>query len=117
MGGETRHPILVDTDALIAVANTQLWPAVTETLTLTTTNVCLQELTRHVHETSEYAADGTRDHWVYAASDTARGPFEDDSNQAFTVVPSVPVRMAKMLVKNPCGVKSPSTQRNTRTRS
>lgn len=90
MGGETRHPILVDTDALIAVANTQLWPAVTETLTLTTTNVCLQELTRHVRETSEYAADGTRDHWVYAGSDTARGPFEDDSNQAFTVVPSVP---------------------------
>jgi hypothetical protein len=90
MGSETRHPILVDTDALIAVANTQVWPAITETLTLTTTNVCLQELTRHVRETSEYAADGTRDNWVREGSNSAREPFEDESNNAFTVVTTVP---------------------------
>ena len=30
-----RHPIIVDTDALIAVANTSLWPRITENLQLT----------------------------------------------------------------------------------
>ncbi|MGB9961560.1 hypothetical protein ACOZ32_05020 [Halobacterium sp. MBLA0001] len=90
MGSNARHPVLVDTDALIAVANTELWPAITETLTLTTTNVCLQELTHHIRETSEYAADGTQDNWVYEGSKAARQPFEDESNGAFTVVPCVP---------------------------
>jgi len=41
---EVRYPIIVDTDALIAVAITNLWSRLTETLTLTTTNVCYQEL-------------------------------------------------------------------------
>ena len=29
-----RNPVIVDTDALIAVANTSLWPRLTETLNL-----------------------------------------------------------------------------------
>ncbi|WP_244605248.1 hypothetical protein [Halorussus halobius] len=50
---ESRHPIIADTDALIAVANTSLWPRITGHLRLTTTNVCYHELERHVRETSE----------------------------------------------------------------
>jgi len=61
MGDEERHPVIVDTDALIAVANTNLWPQITESLQLTTTNVCYHELKRHTRETSEYVPEGTRD--------------------------------------------------------
>ena len=90
MEGETRHPVIVDTDALIAVANTRLWSKIVTTLNLTTTNVCVHELKRHTREKSEYAADGTREQWIYEGSETALEPFEDDSNQSFTVVPCVP---------------------------
>lgn len=90
MADDERHPVLVDTDALIAVANTRLWPTIVDTLNLTTTNVCIQELKRHVRDRSEYATAGTRDHWMYNGSRTALEPFEDDSNDSFTVVPSVP---------------------------
>lgn len=62
---EVRYPIIVDTDALIAVANTLLWSRLTETLNLTTTNVCYQELERHVRENSEYAPKGTREQWIH----------------------------------------------------
>ena len=37
---DTRYPILVDTDALIAVANSSLWAQLTNHIGLTTTNVC-----------------------------------------------------------------------------
>jgi len=90
MADDLRHPVIVDTDALIAVANTQLWQTIVDSLNLTTTNVCIQELKRHVRDRSEYAAGGTRDHWVYTGSEAALTPFEDDSNDSFTVVPSVP---------------------------
>jgi hypothetical protein len=90
MGSGTRHPVLVDTDALIAVANTALWPEITETLNLTTTNVCIQELKRHVQQTSEYPLDGTREQWIRNGSENALVPFEDDSNTSLTVVSSVP---------------------------
>ena len=85
-----RHPIIVDTDALIAVANTSLWPRITENLQLTTTNVCYHELTRHVQETSEYAPEGTRERWIHDGSRTALEPFDDDENESFTTVPCVP---------------------------
>lgn len=90
MGSGTRHPVLVDTDALIAVANTALWPKITETLNLTTTNVCVQELNRHVQETSEYPLDGSREQWIRNGSENALAPFEDDANSSFTVISSVP---------------------------
>jgi len=80
MGSGTRHPVLVDTDALIAVANTALWPKITETLNLTTTNICVQELKRHVQETSEYPLDGSREQWIRNGSENALVPFEDDAN-------------------------------------
>jgi hypothetical protein len=41
---DTRYPILVDTDALIAVANSSVWNELTDHVGLTTTNVCKQEL-------------------------------------------------------------------------
>lgn len=47
---DPRYPLLVDTDALIAVANSPLWALLTEHLGLTTTNVCQQELKRHLSE-------------------------------------------------------------------
>lgn len=36
---DTQHPILVDTDALITVANSPLWIEITEHIGSTTTNV------------------------------------------------------------------------------
>lgn len=89
-GGARGHPILADSDALIAVANTQLWPAIRETLNVSTTNVCIAELKRHVREKSAYAAEGSREQWVYDGSETALEPFEDPDNEAFTMVKSVP---------------------------
>lgn len=47
---EVRHPVIVDTDALIDVANTSLWTRITENLQVTTTNVCYHELKGHVRE-------------------------------------------------------------------
>jgi hypothetical protein len=88
--GDARQPVIVDTDAVIAVANTSLWPRITEQLQLTTTNVCLQELRRHVRETPEYAPEGTREQWLHEGSETGRRPFEDTENDSFTVVPCVP---------------------------
>lgn len=90
MADETRHPIIADTDALIAVANTSLWPIIRDTLTITTTNVCIQELKHHRRETPTYAAEGSRDHWLYNGSNTAIEPFEDDTTEAFSVVTCVP---------------------------
>lgn len=88
--GDRGHPILVDSDALIAVANTQLWPAVRGTLNVSTTNVCIAELKRHVREKSGYAPDGSREKWVHDGSHAALEPFEDPEDSAFTVVTSVP---------------------------
>lgn len=85
-----RHPVIVDTDAVIAVANTSLWPRITATLQLTTTNVCQQELQRHVRETSEHAPEGTRERWLHDGSSRALESFDDPDNEAFTVVTCVP---------------------------
>lgn len=57
--GTTRYPLLIDTDALIAVTNSSLWPQVTEHVRLMTTNVCKQELERHVENTRPREADRT----------------------------------------------------------
>jgi len=87
---DVRHPVIVDTDALIAVANTSLWFDITARLKLTTTNVCVQELKRHVRENSEYAPKGTRERWLHRGSQQALEPFEDEENTSFTTVPCVP---------------------------
>ncbi len=87
---ENRHPVIVDTDALIAVANTSLWTRLTKTLNLTTTNVCYQELRRHVRNQSEHAPEGTRERWLHHGSKKALETFDDDQNDSFTVVTCVP---------------------------
>ena len=86
---DVRYPVLVDTDALIAVANTSLWPRIVETLQLTTTNVCYHELTRHKRETSEHAPDGTREKWLHDGCTTALDAFDAETD-SFTVVSCVP---------------------------
>lgn len=84
-----RHPILVDTSALIAVANTSLWPNVCDQLTLTTTNVCEHELKRHVEETNAYAKEGSREHQLRRGSQRVLEVLEDD-DIPFTSVACVP---------------------------
>lgn len=90
MGTAIRHPIITDTDALIAVANTALWQDIVANLQLTTTNTCIQELHHHVRTTSAYAEPGTREHWVHAGSNAAIHPFEDEGHDAFSIAPVVP---------------------------
>lgn len=87
---EIRYPVIVDSDALISVANTSLWSCVVENLRLTTTNVCLHELKRHAREKSKFAPEGSREKWVHDGSATALDPFEDESNESFSEVLSVP---------------------------
>jgi rRNA-processing protein FCF1 len=86
---ETRYPILVDTDAIIAVANSSLWSKLTEHVGLTTTNVCKQELKRHVEDTRSTAPEGSRpyrlNHGSLAALDTL-----ENSETPLTQVTSVP---------------------------
>lgn len=79
---DIRHPIIVDTDALIAVANTSLWPLIVSTLNITT-NVCIHELKRHTREKSAYAPGGTREKWVHTGSKASLKPFEDAEVDAF----------------------------------
>jgi len=54
---ESQYPILVDTDALIAVGNSSLWDCITENIGLTTTNVCQQELKRHYEQNRSHAPE------------------------------------------------------------
>jgi len=86
---DTRYPILVDTDTLIAVANSSLWTRITSHVGLTTTNVCKQELNRHVENTRETAPEGSRPYRLHYGSRTALDALEDDETP-LTQVTSVP---------------------------
>jgi rRNA-processing protein FCF1 len=86
---DTRYPILVDTDALIAVANSSLWDQLTEHVGLTTTNVCTQELERHVENTRETAPEGSRPYRLHYGSRAALEALEDGETP-LTQVTSVP---------------------------
>jgi len=88
-GGNTRYPILVDTDALIAVANSSLWTHITDNVGLTTTNVCKQELERHAEETRETAPEGSRPHRLHHGSSAALVALADDDTPLIQVT-SVP---------------------------
>ena len=85
----TRYPILVDTDTLIAVANSSLWGQITTNIGLTTTNVCKQELKQHVQNTQESAPEGSRPHRLHHGSHIALDALEDDETP-LTQVTSVP---------------------------
>ena len=86
---DTRYPILVDTDTLIAVANSSLWTEITSHAGLTTTNVCKQELKRHVENTRETAPEGSRPYRLHYGSRAALDALED-SETPLTQVTSVP---------------------------
>jgi rRNA-processing protein FCF1 len=86
---DPRYPILVDTDALIAVANSSVWTLLTEHVGLTTTNVCKQELERHVENTRETASEGSRPYRLHHGSRTVLDAFADDEIP-LTQVTSVP---------------------------
>jgi len=88
-GDDTRYPILVDTDTLIAVANSSLWTQITENIGLTTTNVCKQELERHVEDTRETAPAGSRPHRLHYGSRAALDALADE-DIPLTQVTSVP---------------------------
>lgn len=84
-----RYPILVDTDALIAVANSSLWNLLIEHVGLTTTNVCQQELKRHKRDTHATAPEGSRAYRLHHGSTAALDALEDDATPLTRVV-SVP---------------------------
>lgn len=86
----SRHPILADTSALIALAAADQWSAARGALRVTTTNVCRNELRRHVRDGREYAPEGSREHRLYHGSERALAAFEDD-DAAFSVVTVVGV--------------------------
>lgn len=86
---DTRYPILVDTDALIAVANSSVWARLTDHIGLTTTNVCKKELERHVENTRETAPEGSRPYRLRRGSRAALDALEDDETP-LTLVTSVP---------------------------
>jgi rRNA-processing protein FCF1 len=86
---DTRYPILVDTDALIAVANSSLWAQLTDHIGLTTTNVCKQELKRHIENTRETAPEGSRPYRLNHGSRAALKALEDDETP-LTQMTSVP---------------------------
>jgi rRNA-processing protein FCF1 len=71
--------VLVDTDALIAVANTSLWNEVRK-VEMVTTNVCKKELERHAEGREEYLREG---------SETILGEIENEDGN-IEVITSVP---------------------------
>ena len=67
MASDPRHPLLADTSSLIAVANTDQWGVLAESLALTTTNVCKHELQNHVNSNT-HAPEGSREQYLRRAS-------------------------------------------------
>ncbi len=86
---DTQDPTLVDTGALIAVANRSLWAQITDHTGLTTTNVCKQELEQHVENTRETAPEGSRPCQFHHGSRAALKALED-AETPLTQVTSVP---------------------------
>ena len=62
MASDTRHPLLADTSSLIAVANTEQWDMLAESLALTT-NVCKHELQNCV-SSNTHAPEGSREQYL-----------------------------------------------------
>jgi hypothetical protein len=88
MASDPRHPLLADTSSLIAVANTDQWDVLAESLALTTANVCKHELQNHVNSTS-YAPEGSREQYLKRGSQRVLDHVGDDSSSwsCVTVVP------------------------------
>lgn len=88
MGDPPRHPLLVDTSSLVAIANTDLWDLVSGTLSVTTTNVCRAELKTHV-DSATHPPEGSRERYLERGSQRALACL-DDPNTAFSCVTVVP---------------------------
>jgi len=88
MASDPRHPLLADTSSLIAVANTDQWDVLAESLALTTTNVCKHELQNHVNANT-YAPEGSREQYLKRGSQRVLDHLDDDSSSwsCVTVVP------------------------------
>lgn len=84
-----QYPILVDTDALIAVANSPLWEFIIENIGLTTTNVCEHELKRHRKENRSGAPAGSRPYRLHSGSTRVLDALENEEVPLTRVV-SVP---------------------------
>lgn len=84
-----QYPILVDTDALIAVANSPLWELIAENLGLTTTNVCQHELKRHREENRSSAPEGSRPYRLHHGSSRVLDALADEETPLTRAV-SVP---------------------------
>lgn len=88
MSDDPRHPLLVDTSALVAVANTEQWDRLADSLAVTTTNVCKHELRDHV-DSHAYPSERSRGHYLKRGSERVLDRIEDDST-AFSCVTVVP---------------------------
>jgi hypothetical protein len=88
MASEPRHPLLADTSSLIAVANTDQWDVLAESVALTTTNVCKHELQNHVNSNT-HAPEGSREQYLKRGSQRVLGHLNEDSSpwSCVTVVP------------------------------
>lgn len=84
----TRHPVLVDTSALVALGMSDYWETAKATLRVTTTNICRTELKRHVRTNHEYAPDGSREHRLHHGSKRVLEAFDDGAFSTVTVVPA-----------------------------
>lgn len=78
--------LLIDTDALIAVGNTDCWRAVFHGIELTTTYVVKKELERHVKE-GENSSEGSPDWYRYNGSRHALDGIENGSVSLVNTVP------------------------------
>ncbi|WP_136686829.1 hypothetical protein [Halorhabdus amylolytica] len=88
MASDPRHPLLADTSSLIAVANTDQWDVLADSLALTTTNVCKHELQNHVNSNT-HAPEGSREQYLKRGSQRVLDHVDDDSSSwsCVTVVP------------------------------
>lgn len=84
-----QYPIPVDTDTLIAVANSPLWKLITRNIGLTTTNVCQHEFKHHREENRSGAPEGSRPYRLHHGSTRALEAL-DDEKTPLTRVASVP---------------------------
>lgn len=88
MANEPRYPLLADTSSLIAVANTDLWDLLADSLAVTTTNVCKHELQNHVNS-NRYSPEGSREHYLKRGSQRVLDHIDNESStfSCVTVVP------------------------------
>lgn len=78
--------LLIDTDALIAIGNTELWDVIFFNISMDTTYVVKKELERHVEE-GKTSSEGSRDRYRYEGSKHALEGIEEGSLSLVNTVP------------------------------